>query len=46
MENLSMWLAQERIIEARRKADEARLVRSAHRTGPHRSLLQRIRGGG
>lgn len=40
-----MLLAQERMTEARRKADEARLVRSVHRAGGHRSLLRRIRSG-
>jgi hypothetical protein len=44
MTNATMWLARERVIDARQRADRERLARSTRRGESHRSLLQRIRG--
>lgn len=44
MENVTMWLAQQRAIEARRMANEARTARVARRASGRRSLLERVRG--
>lgn len=44
MANATMWLARERVLDARQKADRERLARTARRGEVHRSLLQRIRG--
>jgi len=44
MENATMWLARERILDARQRADKERLARTARRGEVHRSLLERIRG--
>jgi hypothetical protein len=45
MENTTMWLARERMLEARQKADRERIARTARRGDGHRSLIDRIRGG-
>jgi len=43
MDHTTLWLAQERITEARRKAAEQRQTRVVRGPG-RRPLLQRIRG--
>jgi len=44
MDHTTLWLAQERTIEARQKAAEMRQARAVRRAVGPRSLLQRIRG--
>jgi hypothetical protein len=44
MDLTTLWLAQERTIEARQRAAEDRQARTARRSTGDRTLLQRIRG--
>lgn len=45
MDGTMMWLAQERLVDARQRAAEDRRARAARRTNGQPSLLRRIRGG-
>jgi hypothetical protein len=45
MQNANIFLAHQRVLEARQQACEAREARLSRRGGRSRTLLERVRGG-
>jgi hypothetical protein len=44
MHEIEMWLAHQRVVEARARLDEDRRARAARRGGGQRTVLARLRG--